>query len=260
MKLTLQNVKIQDIPVEVLNHCYEFFESESGFSTTLKAGNGSAREIIQLIKEALGNPESFSIDGDNVNMSYIAAVETISVETVADAVIDIMGVDNNEYEGDNSDDTLTEPSAILNPRDSRIENYHVSIDNFNGIKDIEGVKEVYIADKVIVETGEIISRDGERNFGRFQISYDIKNNTVNISNVEYTVSSAIADIDGDEDSAMDHPHVHNTRPCFGTAESTIMSALANKDLKLAFMSILEFLRNYNPDDEWGQSYRYFKEA
>ena len=55
----------------------------------------------------------------------------------------------------------------------------------------------------------------------------------------------------------DHPHVHNTRPCFGNIEDGIYEAMVKGDLAMLVELLFVFLTNVNLEDDWGRHAKYW---
>jgi hypothetical protein len=91
------------------------------------------------------------------------------------------------------------------------------------------------------------STDADIPLGRFRISINMNDGRIKIENIN------------NRRSDRDHPHVSRGTPCWGGYQSEINEHVQNNRLAALVEFIIAYLQTYNPDDDWGQYIRLWRE-
>lgn len=81
--------------------------------------------------------------------------------------------------------------------------------------------------------------------GEYRLTFDFENNEVKIRNLTNAKGT------------YDHPHVNNQRFCAGEWQPTVDSMVRDRQIAAATTFIINCLKNVNPDDTWGRTYRHW---
>lgn len=81
--------------------------------------------------------------------------------------------------------------------------------------------------------------------GEYRLTFDFAQNEVKIRNLT------------NAKGAYDHPHVNNQRFCAGEWQPTVDGMVRQRQIAAATTFIINCLKNVNPNDTWGRTYRHW---
>jgi hypothetical protein len=220
---TMANVRIDkrvmslDDIVDVLQHVTSMTESNEYISISV------SEEGLVLLLPKIPETATLTSTGNMYMISAQAAGSPVAVHDVYEADYD-----------DSENDVEYEVLDADEPFEGECE--------FEAIKGINLVEDARLVGADLIVDTEDISIEGTY-IGRFSFKINLRDGVQEFRNTVKKVR--------DDYGEAQHPHIRNGSACYGNANSSITSAINNREYYMAVMLIMSFLQTVDRVDSWG---------